>query len=65
MTKESVLKHKIIRSYNNPKNWKHSQFLGYPDNTFYGYKSLDDVIKSKVKEFKEYYGNGLKKWRYN
>ena len=65
MTKLSVLKRKIIRAYKNPKNWEHSRFKGYPEGTYYGYESLEDVIKGTVKEFITFYGRGLKKWRYN
>lgn len=65
MTKLSVLKHKIIRAYNNPKNWEHSRFKGYPVGTYYGYESLDELMKSTIKEYIAYYGKGLKKWRYD
>ena len=65
MTKLSVLKHKIIRAYKNPKNWEYSEFKGYPKGTYFGYKSLDELIKATVKDYVAFYGKGLKKWRYN
>lgn len=65
MTKLSVLKHKVIRAYNKPKNWEYSRFKGYPAGTYFGYKSLDEVLKATVKEYVAFYGNGLKGWRYN
>ena len=65
MTKLSVLKHKIIRAYNNPKNWEYSKLKGYPEGTYFGYGSLDELIKSTVKDYVAFYGKGLKKWRYN
>lgn len=65
MRKVSILKHKIIRAYHNPENWKYSELKGYPKGTYFGYKSLDDAIKMTVKNFIAYYGKGLKKWRYN
>ena len=65
MTKLSVLKHKIIRAYNNQKNWEYSRFKGYPEGTYFGYVSLDECIKCTVKEYIAFYGKGLKKWRYD
>lgn len=65
MRKVSILKHKIIRAYKNPKNWEYSKFKGYPENTYFGYKSLNELIKCTVKDYVDYYGKGLKKWRYN
>ena len=65
MRKVSILKHKIIRAYHNPKNWEYSEFKGYPKGTYFGYDSLDDAIKMTVANFIAYYGKGLKKWRYN
>lgn len=64
MTKLSVLKHKIIRAYKNPKNWEYSRFKGYPEGTYFGYASLDDLIRDTVRNYVDYYGKGLKKWRY-
>lgn len=65
MTKESILKHKIIRAYNNNENWEYSKFKGYPENTYFGYESLDELIKDTVRIFKAYYGHKLRKWKYN
>lgn len=64
MKKLSILKHKIIRAYHNPKNWEYSR-LKYPKNTYFGYESLEEAIKSTVKQYVDYYGKGLRKWRYN
>ena len=64
MTKLSVLKHKIIRAYNNPKNWKYSEFKGYPKGTYFGYASLKECIDDTIKRYTAFYGKGLKKWRY-
>jgi len=61
MTKKSILKHKIIRAYRNPKNWKYSELKGYPKGTYFGYNSLDSLIKSTVKEYIAFYGKGLRK----
>ena len=65
MRKLSILKHKIIRSYNNPRNWEYSKLKGYPENTYFGYDSLEECIKSTVKHYVEFYGKGLRHWRYN
>lgn len=65
MRKVSILKHKIIRAYHNPKNWEYSEFKGYPKGTYFGYDSLDETIKLTVKRFVDYYGKGLRDWRYN
>ena len=65
MKKLSVLKHKIIRAYHNPKNWEYSKFKGYPKDTYFGYSSLEETIKSTVKEYIEFYGKGLRYWRYH
>lgn len=64
MKKITILKHKIIRAYNNPINQEHSKFKGYPEGTFYGYESLEDCIKNYLKCYRELYGNNLKYWRY-
>lgn len=60
MRKVSILKRKIIRAYNNPKNWEYSVFKGYPKDTYFGYESLEDCIKDTLKNFKNYYGKGLR-----
>lgn len=65
MTKLSILKKKIVRAYNNPKNWEYSRFKGYPENTYFGYESLKDCINDTVKKYIDFYGKGLKKWRYD
>lgn len=65
MRKISILKHKIIRAYNNPRNWEHSKFRGYPENTYYGYKSLEECIKATIKDFITFYGKTLRHWYYN
>ena len=65
MTKLSILKKRIIRAYNNPKNWEYSRFKGYPENTYFGYESLKDCINDTVKWYIDFYGKGLKKWRYD
>lgn len=65
MKKLSILKHKIIRAYYNPKNWEYSEFKGYPKGTYFGYDSLEECIKLTVRRFVDYYGKGLRKWRYN
>ena len=64
MTKLSVLKHKIIRAYNNPKNWEYSEFKGYPKGTYFGYASRKECIDDTIKRYTAFYGKGLKKWRY-
>lgn len=64
MTKLSVLKHKIIRAYNNPKNWEYSELKGYPKGTYFGYASLKECIDVTIKRYTAFYGKGLKKWRY-
>jgi hypothetical protein len=65
MRKLSILKHKIIRAYYNPKNLEYSKLKGYPENTYFGYESLEECIKSTIKQYVNYYGKGLRKWRYN
>ena len=65
MRKLSILKHKIIRAYPNPENWEYSEFKGYPKGTYFGYDSLEETIKLTVKRFVDYYGKGLRGWRYN
>lgn len=65
MTKLSILKKRIVRAYNNPKNWEYSRFKGYPENTYFGYESLKDCINDTVKMYIDCYGKGLKKWRYD
>ena len=65
MTKLSVLKHKIIRAYKNPKNWKYSEIKGYPKGTYFGYESLEETVKSTVEQFVNFYGKGLRNWNFN
>jgi len=64
MKKITILKHKIIRAYNNPENQEYSEFKGYPEGTYFGYKTLNDCIRSTVRDFRKFYGNGLRKWHY-
>ena len=64
MRKISILRKKIIKSYNNHKNQEFSRSKGYPKDTYFGYASLNDYIKDTLKEFTEFYGKGLRKWRY-
>lgn len=64
MRKISILKHKIIRAYHNPKNWEYSEFKGYPKGTYFGYESLEEAIKSTLKHFVDYYGKGLRGLRF-
>lgn len=64
MTKIAILKKRIVRAYNKKENWEYSEFKGYPKGTYFGYDSLNDVITSTVKNYKEYYGKTLKYWRY-
>ena len=64
MRKLSILKHKIIRAYHKQKNWEYSKLKGYPENTYFGYDSLEETIKLTVKRFVDYYGKGLRNWRY-
>ncbi len=61
MTKLSILKKKIVRAYNNPKNWEYSKLKGYPENTYFGYESLKDCIDDTVKRYVDFYGKSLKK----
>lgn len=65
MKKISVLKHKIIRAYNNKANWEYSDYKGYPKGTYFGFTSLKETIQFFVREYTEYYGKGLRKWRFN
>jgi len=65
MTKLSILKHKLIRAYRNPKNWEYSRFKGYPENTYFGFESLSECVKYTVKMYVDYYGKTLKKWKYD
>lgn len=65
MTKLSILKHKLIRAYCNPKNWEYSRFKGYPENTYFGFESLKDYLEYEIKMFKAFYGKTLKNWRYD
>ena len=65
MRKISILKHKIIRAYNNKENWEYSKRHGYPEGTYFGFESLKELMKHVIKQYTEYYGSGLRKWRYD
>ena len=65
MKKITVLKHKIIRAYNNKENWEYSEFKGYPEGTYFGFKSLKALMNSTLKDFRNFYGNNLRKWHYD
>lgn len=65
MTKKSILKHKIIRAYHNIKNWEYSEYKGYPQNTYFGFKDLTTLMKDTIESYIDFYGPTLRKWRYN
>ena len=64
MRKETILVHKLRRTYKKKDNLDYSLSKGYPEGTYFGYLSFDEMKKSVVKEFTEFYGKGLRKWRY-
>lgn len=64
MTKVSILKRKIIRAYNNKENQEYSLVVGYPENTYFGFTSLKEMVVSVVKEYKHFYGDSLKHWKH-
>lgn len=64
MTKIAILKKRIIRAYNNPENWRYSEFKGYPEGTYFGFETLNELITYTVNSYKEYYGKKLKYWKY-
>lgn len=64
MKKISILKRKIIRNYNNKDNWAYSRRKGYPKETYFGYSSFKSYMDSMLKDYKWFYGNSLRKWRY-
>ena len=55
MTKKAVFVRKMRRVYNKKGS--------YPEGTFFGYESFDEMRKDLLKEFLWYYGKGLKKLR--
>ena len=63
MTKKAILVRKLRRVYKKKSNWEYSKFKGYPENTYFGYENFDEMKKSVLKNFTEFYGKGLKKWR--
>lgn len=63
MRKISILRRKIVRAYNNPENLEYSKSKGYAG--YFGYFSLEECVKDTIKEFVEYYGNGLRNWKFN
>ena len=65
MKKISILKRKIVRAYNKKSNWEYSEYKGYPKDTYFGYNDLEDVTKSLVEDYRNFYGYSLRKWRYN
>lgn len=62
MKKTSILKHKITRSFNNADNLIVSKSKAYEG--YFGYQSLDELIKDTVKCYKSLYGDSLRHWRY-
>lgn len=64
MKKISILRRKLIRRYNNKSLQDLSIKKGYPKDTYFGYSSLHDYLRYSIKEFVNFYGDGLKKWRY-
>lgn len=63
MTKKSILIRKMHKAYKSKKNWDYSRFKDYPENTYFGYASFDDMKKDQLKSFIDFYGNGLKELR--
>ena len=65
MTKIGMLKKRIVRVYNDAKNWEYSRKKGYPEDTYFGYHSLGELKASTIKKYKAFYGKGLKYWNYD
>lgn len=63
MTKRAVLIRKLYRAFNNKKNIEYSKWKGYPKDTYFGYYSFEELKKSTLKRFTEYYGKGLRNLR--
>ena len=63
MRKKTVLVHKLKRAYKNKDNWNYSRSKGYPEGTYFGYSSFNEMKKLVIKKFVDYYGKGLRKWR--
>ena len=60
MTKKAVFVHKLLRAYKNKSNWEYSEQKGYPEGTYFGYASFEELKKAMLKEFTDFYGKGLK-----
>lgn len=63
MKKISILKRKLYRAYNNKDNRNYSISKGYPKDTYFGYDSYNSLEKDTIKDFIDYYGKGLRKWK--
>lgn len=63
MRKLTVLRHKLHRAFKNKDNWNYSISKCYPKDTYFGYDSYNSFEKYTIKDFVDYYGKGLRKWK--
>ena len=54
----------MLRAYKKKENWEYSKFKGYPEDTYFGFKSFNEMKVYVLKEFTAFYGRGLKKLRW-
>ena len=64
MTKKGVFLRKLHRAFKNKENIEFSKFKGYPNGTYFGYHSFKELRVSKLKEFTDFYGDGLRKLKF-
>ena len=63
MKKRAVLIRKLYRAYNNKKNIEYSKWKGYPEDTYFGYYSFEELKISTLNRFTSFYGKGLRSLR--
>lgn len=63
MKKRAVLIRKLHRAFNNKKNIEYSKWKSYPDDSYFGYYSFEELKTSTLKRFTSFYGKGLRSLR--
>lgn len=60
MTKTAILRRKMIRCYNKTENREYSISKGYPEDTYFGFSNIEELVSEMTKRYVGFYGKGLR-----